>query len=181
MPAPRRSKLHIACSDFLQKSERAHFAVPPLQPRSAPLGSRLGAGRKVNASKTFSLMQQKPPASRRLLLHRKPYKDSERGQDSLVRCISPVSLRSWRMEAGTTGHRSRICLTCAADRRQAPLGLRDIAAACGIGKARHVLRVPKEVPARLKPMRPFTFSAPANWRRPWTGPPGGTSRRAASA
>ena len=138
-------------------------------------------GGKSMPQKRSRLCSKKPPASRRFLLHRKPYKDSERGQDSLVRRISPVSLRSWRMEAWTTGHRSRICLTCAADRCQAPLGLRDIAAACGIGKARHVLRVPKEVPARLKPMRPFTFSAPANWRRPWTGPPGGTSRRAASA
>ena len=173
----------FATTFYFKKSSLIHSVAPPFQPRFASLDSRLGlgAGREVNASKTFSLMQQKPLASRRFLLHRKPYKDSERGQDSLVRRISPVSLRNWRMAAGTTGHRSRICLTCAADRRQAPLGLRDIAAACGIGKARHVLRVPKEVPARLKPMRPFTFSAPANWRRPWTGPPGGTSRRAASA
>ncbi len=27
----RRSKLHIACSDFFQKSERAHCAAPPFQ------------------------------------------------------------------------------------------------------------------------------------------------------
>ena len=27
--APRRSKLHIACSDFFQKSERTHAAAPP--------------------------------------------------------------------------------------------------------------------------------------------------------
>ena len=41
-PAPRRSKLCIACSDFFQKSERAHAAAPPLQPRPAALGSWLG-------------------------------------------------------------------------------------------------------------------------------------------
>ena len=29
--APRRSKLWFACSDFLQKSERAHVAAPPFQ------------------------------------------------------------------------------------------------------------------------------------------------------
>ena len=39
--APRRSKLHIACSDFF-KSERAHSAAPPFQPRFASLDSRLG-------------------------------------------------------------------------------------------------------------------------------------------
>ena len=33
--APRRSKLHIACSDFFQKSERTHSAAPPLHPRTA--------------------------------------------------------------------------------------------------------------------------------------------------
>ena len=38
--APRRSKLHIACSDFFQKSERTHSAAPPLRPRFAPLDSR---------------------------------------------------------------------------------------------------------------------------------------------
>ena len=37
-PAPRRSKLYIACSDFFQKSERAHAAAPPLQIKPAPLG-----------------------------------------------------------------------------------------------------------------------------------------------
>ena len=31
---PRRSKLCIACSDFLQKSERAHAAAPPFRKRS---------------------------------------------------------------------------------------------------------------------------------------------------
>ena len=33
-PAPRRSKLCIACSDFFQKSERAHAAAPPFRKRS---------------------------------------------------------------------------------------------------------------------------------------------------
>ena len=32
--APRRSKLYIACSDFLQKSERAHAATPPFRKKS---------------------------------------------------------------------------------------------------------------------------------------------------
>ena len=41
-PAPRRSKLYIACSDFLQKSERAHAAAPPFQIESAMLGFDLG-------------------------------------------------------------------------------------------------------------------------------------------
>ena len=38
---PRRSKLHIACSDFFQKSERTHSAAPPLQIEPAALGLRL--------------------------------------------------------------------------------------------------------------------------------------------
>ena len=37
-PAPRRSKLCIACSDFFQKSERTHSAAPPFQPRPACAG-----------------------------------------------------------------------------------------------------------------------------------------------
>ena len=38
---PRRSKRHIACSDFFRKSERAHFAAPPLQtgPAAQPLAA----------------------------------------------------------------------------------------------------------------------------------------------
>lgn len=35
---PRRSKLYIACSDFFQKSERVHVAVPPF-PQKVTLGS----------------------------------------------------------------------------------------------------------------------------------------------
>ena len=35
---PRRSKLHIACSDFFQKSERTHSAAPPF-PQKVTLGS----------------------------------------------------------------------------------------------------------------------------------------------
>ena len=60
-PAPRRrSKLHIACSDFFQKSERAHFAAPPLQPRPAALGSRLVfLILKVTASKVFGMAKKK--------------------------------------------------------------------------------------------------------------------------
>ena len=37
-PAPRRSKLCIACSDFFQKSERTHAVAPPFQPRPACAG-----------------------------------------------------------------------------------------------------------------------------------------------
>lgn len=40
-PAPRRSKLCIACSDLFYKSERAHAAAPPSQLRPAALGSQL--------------------------------------------------------------------------------------------------------------------------------------------
>ena len=43
-PAPRRSKLHIACSDFFQKSERAHCAAPPFQIEPAALGFDLVLG-----------------------------------------------------------------------------------------------------------------------------------------
>lgn len=38
---PRRSKRHIACSDFFQKSERAHFAAPPFQTATVSLGCDL--------------------------------------------------------------------------------------------------------------------------------------------
>ena len=37
-PPPRQSKRHIACSDFLSKSERAHSAALPSQTEPAPLG-----------------------------------------------------------------------------------------------------------------------------------------------
>ena len=61
LAAPRRSKLHIACSDFFQKSERTHSAAPPFQPRSAPLGSRLvlSANQKAGASKVLALSGRK--------------------------------------------------------------------------------------------------------------------------
>ena len=49
MPAPRRSKLYIACSDFLQKSERAHAAAPPLQIEPAALGFDLVLGADLKA------------------------------------------------------------------------------------------------------------------------------------
>ena len=39
---PRRSKLCIACSDFFQKSERAHVAAPPFQTGPAAAGLRFG-------------------------------------------------------------------------------------------------------------------------------------------
>ena len=70
-PAPRRSKLHIACSDFFQKSERAHFAAPPFQTEPASLGFCLGLGAdlKTGASKLFALStsEQSPLCSDVLL------------------------------------------------------------------------------------------------------------------
>ena len=42
LPAPRRSKLCIACSDLFYKSERAHAAAPPFQTATAMLGCGLG-------------------------------------------------------------------------------------------------------------------------------------------
>ena len=52
-PAPRRSKLYIACSDFLQKSECAHAAAPPFKITTASLGCYfvLGTDLGVRASK----------------------------------------------------------------------------------------------------------------------------------
>ena len=41
-PAPRRSKLYIACSDLFYKSERAHAAAPPFQIEPAALGFDFG-------------------------------------------------------------------------------------------------------------------------------------------
>ena len=48
-PAPRRSKLCIACSDFLQKSERAHVAAPPFRKKSRS-AHLLGCKRPRNGS-----------------------------------------------------------------------------------------------------------------------------------
>ena len=39
--APRRSKRHIVCSDFFQKSERTHSVAPPFQITTAPPGCDL--------------------------------------------------------------------------------------------------------------------------------------------
>ena len=47
--SPRRSKRYIACSDFLQKSERAHSAAPPFQIKSAALGFDLVLGADLKA------------------------------------------------------------------------------------------------------------------------------------
>ena len=43
-PAPRRSKLYIACSDLFYKSERAHSAAPPFpaKPKIGFAGAPLG-------------------------------------------------------------------------------------------------------------------------------------------
>ena len=43
-PAPRWSKLYVACSDFFQKSERAHAAAPPFQIEPTSLGFDLVLG-----------------------------------------------------------------------------------------------------------------------------------------
>ena len=51
-PAPSRSKLCIACSDFFQKSERTHSAAPPFQPR--PSGAGL-ASEDSNGSDLYCL------------------------------------------------------------------------------------------------------------------------------
>ena len=68
MPAPRRSKLYIACSDFLQKSERAHAAAPPFQITTASLGCDLvlGADWKAGASKVFVLSSSEIPCLARI-------------------------------------------------------------------------------------------------------------------
>ena len=53
--APRRSKLHIACSDFFQKSERTHFAAPPFQITTAALGCDLVLGANLKAAASILL------------------------------------------------------------------------------------------------------------------------------
>ena len=53
--APRRSKLHIACSDFFQKSERTHFAAPPFQITTAALGCDLVLGASLEAATSILL------------------------------------------------------------------------------------------------------------------------------
>ena len=62
--APRRSKLHIACSDFFQKSERTHFAAPPFQITTAALGCDLvlGVDLKACTSKVFTLSNRRRQA-----------------------------------------------------------------------------------------------------------------------
>ena len=57
--APRRSKRHIACSDFFQKSERAHSAAPPFQIEPAALGFDLVLGADLGANATFSAITNK--------------------------------------------------------------------------------------------------------------------------
>ena len=52
---PRRSKLYIACSDFLQKSERAHAAAPPFQIEPAPLGFDLVLGADLRTAASIAL------------------------------------------------------------------------------------------------------------------------------
>ena len=68
MPAPRRSKPYIACSDFLQKSERAHAAAPPFQITTASLGCDLvlDADLKACASKVFTLSSSEIPCLARI-------------------------------------------------------------------------------------------------------------------
>ena len=54
-PAPRRSKLYIACSDFFQKSERAHAAAPPFQIEPATLGFDLVLGTNLETAASILL------------------------------------------------------------------------------------------------------------------------------
>ena len=63
--APRRSKLHIACSGFFQKSERARFAAPPFQTGPASPGSdlALGAGLIAISSLTAFSSSEIPAAA----------------------------------------------------------------------------------------------------------------------
>ena len=65
---PRRSKLCIACSDFFQKSERAHVAAPPFQTGPAAAGLRFG----------FSVVLQSPLCSGLFLCLRLQNKPSAR-------------------------------------------------------------------------------------------------------
>ena len=57
--APRRSKLHIACSDFFQKSERAHCAAPPFQIEPASLGFDLVLGAISKENQFYPLIAEK--------------------------------------------------------------------------------------------------------------------------
>ena len=54
-PAPRWSKLYVACSDFFQKSERVHFAAPPLQIEPAWLGFGLVLAANLKAAASIVL------------------------------------------------------------------------------------------------------------------------------
>ena len=56
-PAPRRSKLYIACSDFFQKSERAHAAAPPFQIEAAMLGCDLVLGTNLETAASILLLR----------------------------------------------------------------------------------------------------------------------------
>ena len=51
----RRSKLYIACSDFLQKSEHAHAAASPFQIEPAPLGFDLVLGADLRTAASIAL------------------------------------------------------------------------------------------------------------------------------
>ena len=90
MPAPRRSKLYIACSDFLQKSERAHAAAPPFQITTASLGCDLvlDADLKACTSKVFTLST------------------SEQATYRLLRLFAKVRARSCRCSSFSTAIRS---------------------------------------------------------------------------
>ena len=59
--APRRSKLHIACSDFFQKSERAHCAAPPFQIEPASLGFDLVLGAISKENRFYPLITSENP------------------------------------------------------------------------------------------------------------------------
>ena len=54
-PAPSRSKLCIACSDFfLQKSEHAHAAAPPFQIEPSALGFDLVLGASLESAGIYT-------------------------------------------------------------------------------------------------------------------------------
>ena len=60
-PAPRRSKLYIACSDFFQESERAHAAAPPFQIEPATLGFDLLLGTNPETAASIVLRYATSP------------------------------------------------------------------------------------------------------------------------
>ena len=65
-PAPRRSKLYIACSDLFYKSERAHAAAPPHQIEPAALGFDLVLSADLTPAASVLLRQETSNGSQAL-------------------------------------------------------------------------------------------------------------------